>query len=107
MVLHGDGVSGAGGGAREGTKCWVVMMLYRRLALSGFSYVHTSSSSSSGGEGRERAATLDPSSGIGTDRVTGTVQPKIKGGLHNVQLVPSFTNEGLWHNSFTCSTLYY
>ena len=36
MVLHGDGVSGAGGGAREGTKCWVVMMLYRRLALSGF-----------------------------------------------------------------------
>ena len=57
--------------------------------------------------GREHAATLDSSSGIGTDRVTGTIKPKIKGGIHSVQLVPSFTNEGLWHNSFTCSTLYY
>ena len=97
VVLHGDGGGGAGGGAREETKCWVVTMLYRRLASSGFSYVHTSSSSSSGGEGRERAATIDPSSGIGTDRVSGTVKPKTKGGIHSVQLVPSFTNEGLWH----------
>ena len=98
MVLHREGLGGVVGGAREETKCWVVTMLYRRLASSGFSYVHTSfSSSSSGGEGRECAATLDSSSGIGTDGVTGTVKPKTKGGIHSVQLVPSFTNEGLRH----------
>ena len=86
-----------GGGAREETKCWVVTMLYRGLASLFFLYIHTSSSSSSGGKGREHAATIDPSSGIGTDRVTGTVKPKTKGGIHSVQIVPSFTNEGLLH----------
>ena len=72
---------------------------------SGFSYVHTSSSP--GGEGKGCAATIDPCSGVSTDRVTGTVKKKTKGGIHSVQLVhvPSFTNEGLLACNFTCSAL--
>ncbi|XP_019858362.1 PREDICTED: uncharacterized protein LOC109586604 [Amphimedon queenslandica] len=89
VVLHGD----TGGGANEETKCWVVTMLYRRLASSGFSYVHTSSSlSGANSETRDRSSSVDGAPGWDSVSAPYT-KSRTKGGIHSVQLVPTFTNE--------------
>ena len=100
VVLHGD----AGGGANEETKCWVVTMLYRRLASSGFSYVHTSSSlSGTSSETRDRSSTVDGVTG-GDGMSAGHTKSRTKGGIHSVQLVPTFTNES--KDMYTCTCTY-
>lgn len=76
----------------SGCRCWLLTMLYKRLPSSGFAYVHTSvfaesrekASTHGGGVqgelGRRRTATVSE----------GSLLKRTKGGIHTVQLVPTF-----------------
>lgn len=92
VVLHRE--------AGEGTRAGVLTMLYKRLPSSGFAYVqHVQSSDNKGGsiadgggggDGKRRHTISSGSSGDGS---ISSRPKKTKGGIHSVQLVPTFNGE--------------
>ena len=90
-------------------KCWVLTMLYRRLASSGFAYVHSithetkekSATLGSADPLRRRATTMYTKSDVGGDVCRG----RTKGGIHSVQLVPTFA-QGIYQFVYMYVCLY-